>query len=308
MRVLIFHGYLLRGTGSNVYNANLAQALARAGHDVHLLCQDLEAASLPWIDAVGTWEGGELQVEGAVPTGGGVTAYLPDIGGLLPTYVADAYEGFESRTFPELSDEELDRLHRRQRRGGRRRRRPRRRNRRRALQSPGDGAGDPRPGRAAVRRQDPRQRALLHGDAPPAVPSVRPRGDGGGEHDPGRIAAHRREPLGDARGRIAPGQDAPRPSRRRRRRLQPAAPTAAEAPAELRALAAELEEGSGRAGRQRRLRARSRGGRDGAAELRGSRGAADRLRRQADRLEGMRPADRGLAAGRPRATRARSCC
>lgn len=108
MRVLIFHGYLLRGTGSNVYNANLAQALARAGHDVHLLCQDLEAASLPWIDAVGTWKGGELHVEGAPAVAGGVTAYLPDIGGLLPTYVADTYEGFESRTFPELSDEELD--------------------------------------------------------------------------------------------------------------------------------------------------------------------------------------------------------
>ena len=30
MRVLIFHGYLLRGTGSNVYNASLAQALAHA--------------------------------------------------------------------------------------------------------------------------------------------------------------------------------------------------------------------------------------------------------------------------------------
>ena len=27
MRVLIFHGYLLGGTGSNVYNANLAAAL-----------------------------------------------------------------------------------------------------------------------------------------------------------------------------------------------------------------------------------------------------------------------------------------
>ena len=31
MRVLIFHGYLLRGTGSNVYNAELAAALARTG-------------------------------------------------------------------------------------------------------------------------------------------------------------------------------------------------------------------------------------------------------------------------------------
>ena len=64
MKVLIFHGYLLRGTGSNVYNANVAQALARLGHEVHLLCQDLEAASLPWVDAVGDWRSGALRVDG----------------------------------------------------------------------------------------------------------------------------------------------------------------------------------------------------------------------------------------------------
>ena len=40
VRILIFHGYLLGGTGSNVYNAALAEALVRAGHEVHLLCQD----------------------------------------------------------------------------------------------------------------------------------------------------------------------------------------------------------------------------------------------------------------------------
>ncbi len=28
MRILIFHGYLLRGTGSNIYNANLARSVA----------------------------------------------------------------------------------------------------------------------------------------------------------------------------------------------------------------------------------------------------------------------------------------
>jgi hypothetical protein len=43
VKVLIFHGYLLQGTGSNVYNASLARALARLGHEVHLLCQDREA-------------------------------------------------------------------------------------------------------------------------------------------------------------------------------------------------------------------------------------------------------------------------
>src|SRR5204863_8641364 len=90
MRVLIFHGYLLHGTGSNVYNASLAQALARQGHEVHLICQDRKADELDW-----------------VRTDDNVTVHVPDIGGLLPVYVPDRYEGFEVRTFPELTDDEL---------------------------------------------------------------------------------------------------------------------------------------------------------------------------------------------------------
>ncbi len=111
MRVLIFHGYLLRGTGSNIYNANLAQALARLGHEVHLLCQDLDAASLEWIDAVGRWSERGLEVEQVRESRGAgtVTAYLPDIGGLLPLYVQDEYRGFEARVFDDLSDEEIER-------------------------------------------------------------------------------------------------------------------------------------------------------------------------------------------------------
>jgi hypothetical protein len=85
MRLLIFHGYMLRGTGSNIYNANLAPALARLGHEVHLLCQDREV---------------ELE---------GVQIHIPDIGGLLPVYVKDPYGGFEVKTFPELTEEELQR-------------------------------------------------------------------------------------------------------------------------------------------------------------------------------------------------------
>ncbi len=85
MRVLIFHGYMLRGTGSNIYNANLAPALARLGHEVHLLCQDREV-ELP-----------------------GVQIHNPDIGGLLPVYVKDPYPGFEVKAFEEMTDAELDR-------------------------------------------------------------------------------------------------------------------------------------------------------------------------------------------------------
>lgn len=85
MRVLLFHGYMLRGTGSNIYNVNLARALARLGHEVHLVCQDREVRPP------------------------GVEVHNPDIHGLLPVYVKDPYEGFEVKAFPELSEAELDR-------------------------------------------------------------------------------------------------------------------------------------------------------------------------------------------------------
>jgi glycosyltransferase involved in cell wall biosynthesis len=129
MRILIFHGYLLGGTGSNVYNARLAAALVALGHEVHLLCQDRHADEQPFVDAVGDWEGGGLRIRslrvdapggrGDAPArvgsgrereGGGAghcTVYRPDIGGLLPVYVADRYEGIEARTFAECSEAEV---------------------------------------------------------------------------------------------------------------------------------------------------------------------------------------------------------
>ena len=108
MRVLIFHGYLLRGTGSNVYNASLAQAMMRLGHEVHLLCQDRDARRLEWVDAVGDWDSGELRVE-VLREPVRCTVYRPPIGRVLPVYVADRYEGFDAKPFERLSDEELDR-------------------------------------------------------------------------------------------------------------------------------------------------------------------------------------------------------
>lgn len=110
MRILVFHGYLLRGTGSNIYNANLARALAGLGHEVHLFCQDRDAAGFDWVDAVGTWEDGDLTVAatGSSDGPGSVTVYLPPIGKVLPVYVEDRYEGFEARAFPLLGDREIE--------------------------------------------------------------------------------------------------------------------------------------------------------------------------------------------------------
>ena len=108
MQILIFHGYLLRGTGSNIYNASLVRALVRLGHEVHLLCQDRHAAELDFVDATASWSEGRLEVH-TLREPVRCTAYLPDIGDVLPVYVADTYEGFRAVPFPELDDEAVER-------------------------------------------------------------------------------------------------------------------------------------------------------------------------------------------------------
>lgn len=108
-KILLFHGYLLRGTGSNVYNAQLAQAFARMGHEVHLLSQDRRSAALDWVDADGDWDTGELVVE-TLKDPVQITTYRPAIGDLLPVYVVDRYEGFGTvKTFLDCTDDELQR-------------------------------------------------------------------------------------------------------------------------------------------------------------------------------------------------------
>ena len=40
MRILLWHGYLLGGTGSNVYTQAIAREWSRAGHEVVVLSQE----------------------------------------------------------------------------------------------------------------------------------------------------------------------------------------------------------------------------------------------------------------------------
>ena len=86
--ILIFHGYLLRGTGSNVYNARLAASMSSLGARIHLFCQDRAADTLDFVDAVGDWDSGALSVR-TLREPVRVTTYRPPIGRLLPVYVED---------------------------------------------------------------------------------------------------------------------------------------------------------------------------------------------------------------------------
>ena len=54
MRVLLWHGWLLEGSGSNVYTAKVAEANRRAGHSVLILCQEPHPERFSFIDEWGT--------------------------------------------------------------------------------------------------------------------------------------------------------------------------------------------------------------------------------------------------------------
>jgi glycosyltransferase involved in cell wall biosynthesis len=89
MRILLWHGYLLGGTGSNVYTRALARAWSRVGHEVVVVCQERNP---------GAYDLGGARV---------VRPELPE--NILPTFVLDRYEGLEPRLLQELTPEERER-------------------------------------------------------------------------------------------------------------------------------------------------------------------------------------------------------
>ena len=112
VRVLIWHGWLLEGSGSNVYTARVAEVLRAGGHDVALVCQEPHPERYPWIDAWATLDGSGLSPltqNGVEAAGGRCVLLRPRIGNLLPVFVIDRYEGFDAvRRFVDLTDEQLE--------------------------------------------------------------------------------------------------------------------------------------------------------------------------------------------------------
>jgi glycosyltransferase involved in cell wall biosynthesis len=111
MRVLLWHGWLLEGSGSNVYTARVARELRERGHDVLLLCQEQHPERFAFVDTWGTVDErgvSELTPTSAESTAGRVVALRPFIGAILPVFVIDEYEGFDRvERFVSLSDDEL---------------------------------------------------------------------------------------------------------------------------------------------------------------------------------------------------------
>jgi glycosyltransferase involved in cell wall biosynthesis len=88
VRILLWHGYLLHGTGSNVYTRALAREWSRSGHEVVVFTQERDP------------ERYDL---------GGAEVVRPDIHGPLPVFVLDRYEGLEARRLQDFTRAERER-------------------------------------------------------------------------------------------------------------------------------------------------------------------------------------------------------
>ncbi len=111
MRILLWHGYLLTGSGSNLYTSNIARVWRAEGHDVLLMCQQRDLSEHPYVDAAGTFSSDNSTIRFASTGNGGSPGRCrlarPNIGDVLPVYVYDEYEGFSAKRFVDLTDEEL---------------------------------------------------------------------------------------------------------------------------------------------------------------------------------------------------------
>jgi glycosyltransferase involved in cell wall biosynthesis len=88
VKILLWHGYLLGGTGSNVYTRAVAREWSRAGHEVAVVCQEPhpEAYDLA-----------------------GARVVRPEIGEVLPVFVLDRYEGHRPKLLQDLTPAERER-------------------------------------------------------------------------------------------------------------------------------------------------------------------------------------------------------
>jgi glycosyltransferase involved in cell wall biosynthesis len=89
MRILLWHGYLLGGTGSNVYTRSIAREWSRAGHDVVVVSQEPSPEQFDLL---------------------GAKTVRPDVGALLPVFVLDRYEGMEAKLLQDTTTAERERF------------------------------------------------------------------------------------------------------------------------------------------------------------------------------------------------------
>ncbi len=110
--ICILHGYLLDGSGSNLWTRSITQALCRQGETIHLFCQEYHPEQFDFIAEAYFYrlDGSvDTLVSRDVPYPGRCIMHKAEIGDTLPVYVWDHYEEFRNVVpMIELSDKAIE--------------------------------------------------------------------------------------------------------------------------------------------------------------------------------------------------------
>ena len=115
MKIAIFHGYELIGSGSNQSTRYLARALALDGQEVHVLCREPAPESVDFADRALRWdEGGEASIlfERDGCNAGSCTLHVLPLPPTNAVYITDTQRPGNVKAFQDLSDAELEEYHR----------------------------------------------------------------------------------------------------------------------------------------------------------------------------------------------------
>jgi len=101
------HGYLLSGTGSNLYVRNIVKKMCEMGQDVVLVCQEFTPEDYDFIARHIRAAGDEYHVvfDRETPYPGKCEIYVPDTNNELLVYVHDRYKDLNVREMKDVSEE-----------------------------------------------------------------------------------------------------------------------------------------------------------------------------------------------------------
>jgi len=114
MKIGIFHGYELVGSGSNQSTSYLARALARMGHEVHILCREQSPASFDFIDKAIRWDNdgrSKILFEKEGSNNGTCIMHQLPIPSVNAVYITDTQRPGNVKAFHDMADEELKEYH-----------------------------------------------------------------------------------------------------------------------------------------------------------------------------------------------------
>lgn len=115
MKIGIFHGYELSGSGSNQATQYLAQSLAQEGHAVHILCREPDPFAFNFLNKAIRWDNsGQPQVifENQIENNGSCILHQLPLPPINAVYITDTQRPGNVKAFSEMTQAEIQTYHR----------------------------------------------------------------------------------------------------------------------------------------------------------------------------------------------------